>query len=448
MGITFRFFFVATFVACGTPGEPLPEPAQPPVGGVTFEQPSPTSPQSPYSEVDNPELRTVIDLPNVTFSDTVFQLGDIKVTVVTTEPLTVASLKGATDSVSFAPGDLQVFVTGGSGVAESDGLPVPIDAAAIAANVIPWSNATATISGARADLVGRGLRIGYTPLLVEARNLAPDGTKGAVLSTAAIQLDPQVLLVPVQVLAVKSPNVPNTAGLASVNGALAVFDQAQVYSTTRVTEDQALPLPPLTLITQRSFDTWMDPVTVSPTWLSGPFDGYRDIAFSRYNTPDSIWRDCGVQFRLVEAGSLETSNDALNKLSTSGDITAACDQLIDIAQLNGLLTLPTVIAMANVVPVDSLGAPCSTCPLGTTPRQGGDSPVSCVGSQAYGAASPSPGSTVLAHELGHWSPNLQDCTAGVNGCEFMDSFNRVVPPTPSECASLRTWAQRWATHWR
>jgi hypothetical protein len=463
-------------------GSPLPPPRVPQLGEITVE-----AVEGPVTKItsrlDNPELRTLIPLPDYSrfVGDGFFLASQLA-----TE---VAGGEVVPGGVSFDPGDLQMY---GSGVSttpvDSDGIPVFLHRGSVAASVIPWPEANLPVAldggrGDTADLFARGVRLGYTPLTIQTRVTSPDGSLGAPVSTISLSLDPDVILVPIQVFAINSPSptLRNYGGLGNVRGNLEVWDQVPSFIRIHNYSGGLLGQ------TSYSFGTWFGSsvgswgTTTAPSWFPSPlqFAAYEPQGKlfpdeppqapdnSYYFTPDSIWRDCGVQFRLVRFETVElTDDDCDNLLHGTGcadqlndntpspsyggqDLHALCDQfesvVVDKALGGNLPDIPTLIVsyeLANVKPGTGAGEVAIT-----VDGFGLDGPVSCVGSRAESLAR----SMTLAHEVGHWAGGAlsDDCGTEPSGsCQIDSVENQHAPPSAAECKTMRTWAiQHWSSFW-
>jgi hypothetical protein len=186
---------------------------------------------------------------------------------------------------------------------------------------------------------------------------------------------------------------------------------------------------------------------------------------SNYFTPDSMWRNCDVQFRLVKFDTLDITDancsnaglpqgpgcaDKLNMNSTDAVIEDVCGQFIELleAKLGGPPTIPTVIVSFSLENTGGNGEG----EVAVTPILGGKGPVTCIGRRAEGPQD----HMALAHEVGHWDGQF-DCGGDhdsggqpnlATGCEMLAEFDTAAPPTNSECEEMHTWAvAEWANFW-
>jgi hypothetical protein len=396
------------------------------------------------SKLDNPELRTIIRMPQVAFS------GEFGVAF--RYPMELDVQQGT--SVTTSPGDLRFFLSGVlSSPVDFENVPLFDHASAVASGLFVYPEATASyVAPGNADLFTRGVRVGYTPLTVATQAVNADGSLSHPISSVEVALDPTVVLTPVQVYAAQSCSFRNYPGLGRADGALAVWDQVPVFSETDTYDATGQFL----LGRSRTEWTTFGPTTAQ-TWETQTVQEYQSggAAGSGYFTPDSVWRDCGVQFRLVRIGTFE-SDDSFNQYVGTGvdahphppcpgyqgpppsqDPTGFCSdlmlQLIADLQAQGkvLDRIPTVIVIHGPLPGSgtSQGGEKGITIPGTS---GTDQPVSCVE-----AAAPIP--AVLAHEVGHWAIQ-DDCSPQGGTCELMFSYNPLPPPTADECSTMRAWA--------
>ncbi len=308
-------------VACGSAHEDvassnatvalLPGPTEPNVGRWTVEEPGtpvlgPCITGRPHSfcytltsKLDNPELRT--KLPHVPFA----RFRNAR--EIRHVPMEI-DIQARTD-VSISPGDLH-FVLDGLVDTPVDFQNIPLFEleSAVQSNLFVYPEVTASyVAPGTADLYTRGIRLGYPPLDVRSQDVSTDFSLDHTITAVRVALDPTVVLTPVQVFAAQSCSFRDYDGLGSVEGALALYDQVPNFSELDSIE------PGLLLGTDRSEWTDFGPTTLpakSQTWLSTDLQEYQPLRFagSGYYTPDSVWRDCGVQFRLVRFGKFETDD--------------------------------------------------------------------------------------------------------------------------------------------
>lgn len=492
-----RFYKCAgvLLVACNGDAifEPLPGPPSAFPGQMSVENVKSVVPEFGHpgtfiqrTAVDNPEIRTLLPLPDVSVTECTADPssagGPCSTTSTTSMPMQITSSVGAEtttspDGVAFLPGDVTIDATG-DGLVDATGMPFNQHAGSLTASTVPWLNATKNvISPQQADLFAQGVRVGYAPLTVEAKFISPNPPypRGATQSSVIVELDPSVILVPVQAVIVQTggalPGDPPTEtneqfSLGTIAGQLQLWDGVQHYvDVFRNTEGLA------NIETARTFDSWLNPHVANTSQLfnGGAFFAYLDngATGSGFFTPDSVFRDCGVQFRLVSVKHLIIDDTqcrypfaSLNSCS-SGTCQRGCSNDINHAAVSftygaanmcnaleasyvttfGAPTLPTVIFTASF----NFGT------LGLADTIPDVMPVSCLALRNEDITTGR--GLTLAHEIAHWGNNPLDCRlppAGTDSpqtCELANEFLSFAPPTTSECGAVRSWAISHFQNW-
>ncbi|MBS2014604.1 MAG: hypothetical protein JST00_17080 [Deltaproteobacteria bacterium] len=342
-------------------------------------------------------------------------------------------VNASSGGVEMYNGDFGYLASGGEASPNANNT-APGNAGALDDSFFSWPNATGTFTAATAadefTAHGRGLRVGYSPMNVEPRKTLPDLTTSSTGPPVSVQLDTNVHLVPIQVIVVSSTNFPKNTRLTDQ---LALFDQIQNPEVFNITYGGEL------VKTTKAF---AGVVNGTLPWMNPSDEGlYNVIGF---DTPDSAWRSCGIQFRLVNYFEFQTLDKYVLPNQDKGPVfeggpkfdthfSATADESAPCFGIRSLVgadprfvqgVLP-VIYMRRTSWVDS--------------AEDGR----FVGSGAAGAACVHRGSgrNVLAHELGH-GMGLPDCDCSNPNCKMMCTFGGGgSPASPSECAGARPWAQ-------
>lgn len=146
----------------------------------------------------------------------------------------------------------------------------------------------------RIDLLTPGIRVGYSPVTVNIQDVPTDRVPGRSPVTFRMALNPDVLLVPVQVFAVFSDQLSDAADAFSREIALTVFDRGADVGDNkqRFTDGDGR----VSLIT----------VPLPHVVLDGDT---RPAYAGSHVLPDDILAQCGIQFRLVNYSRLKVANE-------------------------------------------------------------------------------------------------------------------------------------------
>lgn len=224
--------------------------------------------------------------------------------------------------------------------------------------------------GAPLNFEVHGARLGYQPQRVRFTRTDADTGASAAATTTFVQLDPSVDLVPIQVVVLYSKDHPLLE--ARLPAQLAFWDQVALstsYSTSNLGPLRRYTTRTLTPTPQRvdvpagvEFLNRISPVAYPGTYV-----------FQNALTPDAQWRDCGVQFRLVNYVEIEVpnKNTAPRRLDVASDnpdfwpTTAAfnspCAAAGNIADASNLVDtkIPTLIFMKD--PTFATDSPAPRC---------------------------------------------------------------------------------------
>lgn len=282
--------------------------------------------------------------------------------------------------------------------------------------------------GAPLNFEVHGARLGYQPQRVRFTRTDADTGASAAATTTFVQLDPAVDLVPIQVVVLYSNDYPLPESRLAAQ--LALWDQVAL-STSYTTSN----LGPFRRYTTRTLTPTPQRVDVpagvqflgriSPIAYPGTY------AFQNSLTPDAQWRDCGVQFRLVNYVEILVTNKTTAPRRASVDIPSNHPDFWPISADFGS---PCVAAgnIADASPLVDTSIP--TLIFMRDPTFPGEpSDALYVGNHACVSFTPSAGAArgpnVIAHELGHLAL-LPDNNAGHMMVSGGAGF---APPTAQEC---------------
>lgn len=203
----------------------------------------------------------------------------------------------------FNNGDVVYSIGNG----EADAKPVPSREASLNDEAYAWPTTEGTFSasaGQQCTVRGR-IRVGYKPITGRMLVRGPRSFAPNTGQTFRIALDPEVLLVPVEVVRIFSPDVP----LNQINAAhqMALWDQVPVINpagNTHVTDGGTGEL----TRTLRQWDLY-------PTATSDPAQPRGIYLVDSWVSPDSIWGKAKVRFRLVNYFDMQTDEDHANPKS-------------------------------------------------------------------------------------------------------------------------------------
>ena len=194
----------------------------------------------------------------------------------------------------FSNGDAELSVSGG----EADAVDFrPIRAGSLNEGALAWPAVEGTFGpGADVRLMGR-IRVGYRPLDVKLLVHGPKGFAANARPTARIALDPDVLLVPVEVARFFSDTIP--VSVISAASQMALWDQVPIISADGNSKSVDGGTGELKSA-ERKWDEWPtlneEKLYTRDGWVS----------------PDSIWGRARVRFRLVNYIDIKTDNDHTN----------------------------------------------------------------------------------------------------------------------------------------
>ncbi|MFG3302892.1 hypothetical protein [Micromonospora chersina] len=191
----------------------------------------------------------------------------------------------------FTNGDAHLSVANG----EAEAGPRPVRAGSLSEGAYAWPATDGTFSGdagSEVRLVSR-IRVGYRPVDVKLVVEAPKGAAANLVEQVRIALDPQVLLVPVEVARFYSDRfpVPNISAASQ----MALWDQVPIIGPTT---------------NFKSIDSSTGELRFAERlwhyWPSLDNEGlYKHLYWV---SPDSIWGKAGVRFRLVNYIDIKTDD--------------------------------------------------------------------------------------------------------------------------------------------
>jgi hypothetical protein len=323
----------------------------------------------------------------------------------------------------FSNGDAVYSIGDG----EADAKPVPTRAGSLNDEAYAWPTTEGTFSGSTAQncTVSGRIRVGYKPvsgrLLIRGpRSFAPNTGP-----TFRIALDPDVLLVPVEVVRFFSPNVP----IAQISAArqMALWDQVPIIDdagNTHVTDGGTGEL----TNTLRQWDLYPK-TTPDPAQPRGLYE------VDSWVSPDSIWGRAKVRFRLVNYFEIQTDDGHVNPRFQAGGV----DDSVLRENHNTLTQDPRHIKDKRVVTVIYM--------FRIGPPDAQEIGRALIGLGAVGiAAGVSDKFADIAHEIGH-------LIQGSGGHSTLDNnvMNNPGPGTditPDQIAAARSWAQGFSDFWQ
>jgi hypothetical protein len=265
---------------------------------------------------------------------------------------------------------------------------------------------------ARLDLVTPGARIGHAPVTLDVRDVQSDQSALPPSASLRVALNPDVLLVPVQVFTIVSDANPGASESLTPAAALALFDRVPDESKQRLTDGNGRVS------------------SISVTLGSLVLDGdARPAVLGRHTLPDDIWAQCGIQFRLVRYTRLPVTDDLTAPRGHSSLQTAVRDMLqaarASPAFLDGPLTVMVAPWCADVGQAEagSISPPTGQALIG-------DNAVCVRSGNASG--------TDLSHELGHiLLANSRHPNCGPQDTNLMCSPDGGPDLTAEQCAQAR-----------
>lgn len=317
----------------------------------------------------------------------------------------------------FTNGDARLSVSGG----EADAGSMPVRAGSLSEGAHAWPAAPGTFSsttGAEVTLLSR-IRVGYRPVDVKLLVEAPkNGFAANRRETARIALDPDVLLVPVEVARFFSDQIP--VANISAAGQMALWDQVPVVSAIpnfRSVDGSTGELKSA----ERAWDYW-------PT-----LDNEGLYTHLGWVSPDSVWGKARIRFRLVNYLDIKTDNEHAAPVPGEGKddrrLRENSDALSGHPQHISDKPVVKVIFMHRIAPPDA-------------PQVG----QALIGTGAIGvAAGASDKFATIAHEIGHLITGSQ--THSTLPDNVMNDPGPGVGVTDDQIQKARTWAQGFADFW-
>ena len=315
----------------------------------------------------------------------------------------------------FTNGDAEVSVSGG----EAEAGLRPVRAGSLSEGAKAWPAVDRTFStGADVKLLAR-IRVGYRPVDVKLLVEGPKGFAANTAERARIALDPDVLLVPVEVARFFSDQIP--VSNISAASQMALWDQVPILSAT--TNFRSIDGGTGELRSaERAWDFW-------PT-----LDAEALYMHGGWVSPDSIWGKARVRFRLVNYIDIKTDNAHVAPIANEGvddrRLRENNDALTDHPQHISDKPVVKVIFMHRIAPPEA-------------PQVG----QALIGSSCIGiAAGASDKFANIAHEIGHLITSSQAHSTLPDNV-----LNDPGPGTnisEGQIALARTWAQNFADFWQ
>lgn len=335
--------------------------------------------------------------------------------------------------VSVANGDFVVRTWRGDGPAKSNGTSVfpAVGDEDLPARPDADGHFASDKPPARVDLQASGLRIGFTPLLVQLFQIEPNRSSPTFFQASRIRLDPDVALVPVEAVVVfhdKDENGRMNDGMEqqSLPQQLAFWDHLSPVQSTNETDAQ--------------FGELTSAVHAMTRYRRDAEGMYR---VGTQSAPDTVWARCGVQFRLVNYFELQVPVRNVYPSRGNGD----ADRQWPIGTFDEV----PLEENADLVKRDPrhIDGPITAIFMG---RAGfSDAPEigrALPSRQVIGVSLSETRGTdaIVAHELGHLS-GLRDANgtekdaAGRPKYDVMVQTGPGVHPTDAECLGIKTWAR-------
>ncbi|MGE0211423.1 MAG: hypothetical protein AB7S41_06985 [Parvibaculaceae bacterium] len=316
----------------------------------------------------------------------------------------------------FTNGDLELSVANG----EAEAAVRPIRAGSLSEGAYSWPTVEGTFSGdagAEVKLVSR-IRVGYKPVDVKLLVKGPRGFASNTAEQARIALDPNILLVPVEVARFFSDQTP--VSNISMMGQMALWDQVPIVSPTtnfRSTDGGTGEL----RTAERAWDFWATK------------DAEGLYTHGGWVSPDSIWGKAGVRFRLVNYIDIKTDNDHVNPRAGEGAddrrLRENSDALDDHPQHISDKPVLKVIFMFRIAPPEA-------------PQIG----QALIGKDCIGmSASAGDKFATIAHEIGHLMSGSQGHSSLPNN--VMNDPGPGTDISDDQRTKARAWAQRFSGFW-
>ena len=317
----------------------------------------------------------------------------------------------------FTNGDTELSVSNGEAEAGNR----PVRAGSLSEGAHAWPAVPGTFSGetgAEVTLLSR-IRVGYRPVDVKLLVKGPKGIAANSVEKARIALDPQVLLVPVEVARFFSDQIP--VSTISAAGQMALWDQVPIVSATTNFKNTDGSTGELKLA-ERAWDFWptknAEGLYTHGGWVS----------------PDSIWGKARIRFRLVNYIDIKTDNEHVAPVAGQG----ADDRRLR-ENNDTLSSHPQHISDKRVVKVIFMHriAPPAAPEIGRALIGSG-----CIGM----AAGASDKFATIAHEIGHLitgSPGHSTLPDNV-----MNDPGPGIQITDGQIDAARSWAMGFAGFWQ
>jgi hypothetical protein len=356
-----------------------------------------------YVSVDNPRIWTETDLGGVRTSEGSFSQELVS--------------ENTGWNCAYCSFDLQS--SGGDG-SPSAATNISGTNAAVNEDLTPWTDSPGHWGGAAPksfNLVTGGGRVGYRPLVYQMYSTSPPQKHEISAFPISVQLDPHVLLVPVQAVVLRSQKFPSAA--VKLSEQLALWDRiATVTNATNVTNG--------------------DGEFTGATRIMAPFIGTEFPAdISPWWVPDDIWTQCDIQFRLVNFLDTEVA-DSIASPSDNDSPTTDTPLLVDLKIIEALpgyiAGIPTVVFAYRCTP-----------PTGTI-DSGGETEGNTIASDNVICVNTVNNDPVVpAHELGHYLQlGHEPCSDSTNGRGVNASANNVMCAAgggdtllPAQCTRAR-----------
>lgn len=337
--------------------------------------------------------------------------------------------------VSVANGDFVVRTSKGDGPAQSNGtslfrsvadedLPPRPDADGHFASDLP---------PAHVDLQASGLRIGYTPLLVQLFQVEPDHSSPTVFQAVRVRLDPDVALVPIEAVVVfhdkdQSGRLNDGMEQQTIPQQLALWDHLSPAQTSNATDAQ--------------FGELTSAIHVMTRYRRDS-EGIYHVGTQA--APDTVWAACGVQFRLVNYFELQVPVRNVYPSRGNGDADRQwpIGTVDDVPlQENADLVKRDPRHMEGAITAIFMGR----AGFSDAPEVG----RALSSRQVIGVSLAETRGTdaIIAHELGHLSGlgdaqgNEKDA-AGKPKFDVMVQVGPGVHPTEAECLGIKKWARNF-----
>jgi hypothetical protein len=317
----------------------------------------------------------------------------------------------------FTNGDAELSVSNGEAEAGNR----PVRAGSLSEGAYAWPAAVGTFSGdagSEVKLLSR-IRVGYRPVDVRLLVKGPKGSAGNTVEKARIALDPQVLLVPVEVARFFSDQI----SVSNISAAtqMALWDQVPIISATtnfRNTDGSTGELK----FAERAWDFW-------PTR-----DAEGLYTHLGWVSPDSIWGRAGIRFRLVNYIDIKTDNEHVAPVSGQG----ADDRRLR-ENNDTLSSHPQHISDKQVVKVIFMHR--------IAPPEAPEIGRALIGSGCIGmAAGASDKFATIAHEIGHLITGSQAHSSLTDN--VMNDPGPGTQITDGQINAARSWAMNFADFWQ